>query len=325
MKQIVLALFIFLFASVLGACSTEDDAPETEGTQDESVTEAQDQDAIEETDHNEESGEGNGGFLWKVESGDTEMYLQGTIHLGNDDFYPLDPAIEEAFDRADVVLPEFNLLEETPPQQEIMEYATFEDDTTLDEVLPEETYAELEGILESNGMDVEAVNGYQPWFVEMTLLQFTIMSSDVNAQDAVDLYFLEKATKEGKEIVSLESAEEQYEMLSGYSMETQIQTLELALDGYENAADEMEELADAWLEGEIEILSDADNEAEINDEYMEELNDKRNVDMANRLDEILQEDNGQIYFVFVGTAHLTVDPSILTELEDKGYEVERVY
>ncbi|MFD1450963.1 TraB/GumN family protein [Oceanobacillus sojae] len=325
MKKILLALFIFLFAGVLTACGGDEDAAETEDTADEAATE---EETAGETDNEEENGEGKGGFLWKVESGDTEMYLQGTIHLGNDDFYPLDPAIEEAFDSADVVLPEFNLLEETPSQQEILEYATYVDDSTLEEELPEETYEELASIFEENGLDLETMNDFQPWFVEMMLLELVTMTSDVESQSAVDLYFLEKATEEGKEIVSLESAEEQFEVLSGYSMETQIQTLELAVEGYDESAEEMEGLADAWLEGNIEAMetmSDGYEEAGINDEYMEELNDKRNIDMANSLDEILQEDSGQVYFVFVGTAHFTVDPSIITELEDKGYEVEHVY
>lgn len=326
MKKMILSLFTLLLAGVLAACSGDEDAAETEDSADETVTE--EEEATDDEDNEEESGEGKGGFLWKVESGDTEMYLQGTIHLGTEDFYPLDPAIEEAYDRADVVLPEFNMLEEQPSQEEILEYATFEDDTTLDEVLSEETYDELAAIFEDNGLDLETMNEFQPWFVEMTLLQFTTMMSDVDSQAGVDLYFLEKATEDGKEIVSLESADEQFEMLSSYSMDTQIQTLELAVDGYEDAADELEELTETWLEGDVEAMetmSDDYGEAGINDEYMEELNDNRNIDMANQLDEILQKDSGQVYFVFVGTAHVTVDPSIVTELEDKGYEVKHVY
>ncbi|WP_080875152.1 TraB/GumN family protein [Oceanobacillus timonensis] len=328
MKKLLLALSIFLLVGLLGACSGDEDASETEKEEEESVTE-EDQ-TSEEAAEEEGSGEGNGGFLWKVESesGDTEMYLQGTIHLGNDDFYPLDPAIEDAYDSADVVLPEFNLLEETPSQEEMLEYATYEDDTTLEEELPEDTYADLASIFEENGLDLESMNEFQPWFVETMLLELVTTTSDVDSQSAVDLYFLEKATEDEKEIVSLESAEEQFEILSGYSMETQIQTLEAAVDGYEDGPEEMEALAEAWLEGDMETMENMSNdeeEAEINDEYMEELNDKRNINMANSLDDILQEDSGQNYFVFVGTAHFTVEPSIVTELEDKGYQVEHIY
>ncbi|CEI81436.1 TraB family protein [Oceanobacillus oncorhynchi] len=328
MKKLLLALFTLLLAGVLTACSGDEDASEPEETAEEPATEEDEAGADEVEEEEAESGEGKGGFLWKVESGDTEMYLQGTIHLGTDDFYPLDPAIEEAFDSADVVLPEFNLLEEMPAQEEVLEYAMLEEGTTLEDELSDETYEGLASIFEENGLDLETMNEFQPWFVEMMLLEFTTMSSDVDPQEAVDLYFLEKATEDEKEIVSLESAEEQFEVLSGYSMETQVQTLELAIDGYEEAPEEMEELAEAWLEGDIEAMetmSDDYGEAGINAEYMEELNDNRNIDMANSLDDILQEDSGQVYFVFVGTAHFTVEPSIITELEDKGYEVEHVY
>ena len=53
--------------------------------------------------------EGNGGFLWKAVNGDTEVYLQGTIHLGTENFYPLNKQSEEAYEQADVVLPEIDL------------------------------------------------------------------------------------------------------------------------------------------------------------------------------------------------------------------------
>lgn len=328
MKKFLLVLFTLLLAGILTACSGDEGASETENPAAEEPATEEEEAGADEADEETESGEGKGGFLWKVESGDTEMYLQGTIHLGTDDFYPLDPAIEEAFDSADVVLPEFNLLEEMPAQEEVLEYAMLEEGTTLEDELSDETYEELASIFEENGLDLETMNEFQPWFVEMMLLEFTTMSSDVDSQEAVDLYFLEKATEDEKEIVSLESAEEQFEVLSGYSMETQVQTLELAIDGYEEAPEEMEELAEAWLEGDIEAMetmSDDYGEAGINAEYMEELNDNRNIDMANSLDDILQEDSGRVYFVFVGTAHFTVEPSIITELEDKGYEVEHVY
>lgn len=315
MRKFLLLMLTFLLVSVLVACGGDKKESEPEDTPDESAPE-------------EESGEGNGGFLWKVESGDTVMYLQGTIHVGTDDFYPLDPTIEEAFASADVVLPEVNLLEEQPSQQEILEYATYDDDSTLEEVLSEETYEKLGTIFEENGLDLSTMNGFKPWFVETMLLQITMMTSDVDPQAAVDLYFLQKAQEDGKEIVSLESAEQQIEILGGYSMETQIQTLELMIDGYEDATGEMEELAKVWLEGDLESLSamsDDYEEAGINEEYMKALNDERNINMANKLDEILQEDDGQTYFVFVGTMHFTAEPSILTELEDKGYQIEHLY
>ncbi|GAB2544264.1 TraB/GumN family protein [Gracilibacillus alcaliphilus] len=326
MKKILLSLLTFLLAGLLVACNTGDDNDSENNDPMEET--AEDTNGRVETDEAEASGEGNGGFLWKVEHGDTEMYLQGTIHLGHDDFYPLDPAIEEAFESADVVLPEFNMLEVDISEEELMDYVMFSDDTTLEEVLSEDTYEELGSIFESAGMDVETLNDFEPWYVEMMLLQIGMTMSNVNAQDAVDLYFLERAIEDDKEIIDLESPEQQFQMLTDYSMETQVQTLEKAVQGFDSYPAELDELAEDWLAGDIEAMrsmSEEYEEADINDEYWTEINDNRNIDMADTLDEILQDDSGQTYFVFVGTAHLTIDPSIVTELEDKGYQVEHIY
>src|SRR5690625_1478137 len=49
---------------------------------------------------------GQGGFLWRVDNEDTTVYLQGTIHIGPQSFYPFNDAIESAYEEADVVVPE---------------------------------------------------------------------------------------------------------------------------------------------------------------------------------------------------------------------------
>ncbi|WP_054707911.1 TraB/GumN family protein [Bacillus sp. JCM 19041] len=329
MKKITLSLSPLLLAGLLVACNTEDDnqeEPEENNGQEESVD--NEEGATDESDEDAASGEGNGGFLWKVEHGDTEMYLQGTVHLGNDDFYPLDPAIEEAFESADVVLPEFNLLDFEISEEEILDMATFDDDTTLDEVLSEEAYEELASILESNGINIQMINTFEPWYVETLLLELATAESNVDSQQAVDLYFLERAVEDGKEIIDLESAEQQFDMLSNFSLETQVQTLENAVKHFEDSPAELEALAQGWLDGDMDAIQEMTTdleEAGVNEEYWVEMNDNRNIEMANKLDEILQEDSGQTYFVFVGTAHVAIDPSIPTELEEKGYEVTQVY
>ncbi|GIN18522.1 hypothetical protein J32TS2_38780 [Shouchella clausii] len=65
----------------------------------------------------------NGGFLWKVTNNKTVMYVFSTIHLGDDHFYPLDPIVEEAFNQADVIMPEINPKEESIDQAALMKLA----------------------------------------------------------------------------------------------------------------------------------------------------------------------------------------------------------
>lgn len=93
----------------------------------------------------------------------------------------------------------------------------------------------------------------------------------------------------------------------------------------------VDELSYHWIHGNEEsseeqlvtMLSDGLNGAD--EEYSNALNDERNIDMAHSIDELLQQNSGQTYMVIVGSAHLVVEPTISSELEKKGYEVEKVY
>ncbi|KYG34937.1 TraB/GumN family protein [Alkalihalobacillus trypoxylicola] len=326
MKKYILLL---LLSIALVACN--DDTETVEESQETETGTSENGEAQEEEVNEEEAQEetDNGGFLWKVESGDTEVYMQGTIHVGTEDFYPLHPEIEGAFENADVVLPEINLLEMTMSPDDLIDLAMLEDETTLDDLLSEDAYEQLQVILERYDLEMDMVNHFQPWYVELGFLfQMIVQESTISPNYAVDLYFLERAEAAGKEIRPLESEELQYNMLSDLSLETQIQTLEFMIENFDEEIKNVEQLAQDWLDGNYEALAnmtESFDEAGIDDEYWEAINDERNMGMAVQIDEILQEDSGQTYFVFVGTAHVLMEPSIPSILEDMGYEIEHIY
>lgn len=268
--------------------------------------------------------EETGGFLWEVENGDTTVYLQGTLHLGEEDFYPLQSSTEAAYETSDVVLPEINLndMDEEEVQSLTMDLATYDDSVTLEDRLPPDLYEEVEGIMQSYGLEEEMYAQFEPWYVEMILQQMITEESDYEPQYGVDLYFLDRAEEDGKEIVELESYEEQMEMMAGFSEDTQIEMLENSVAEHDNAADELDEIVTIWTEGDMEAMNETTEEYP--DEYMEAFNDERNADMAEQISDILENDSGQTYFVIVGTMHMTEEPSIVSILENEGYEVNVV-
>lgn len=271
--------------------------------------------------------EGNGGFLWKVENGDTEVFLQGTIHLGEEDFYPLNPQSEDAYEQADIVMPELDLnnIDVTESQQLIMESAIYQDGTTIEDDLSEESYEELATILESYGLDMEMVESFQPWYMEMMLLQLILEESEYDAAYGVDQYFLDRAEEDGKEIIALETFEEQMDVLSGFSKEQQVSTLSAAIEGYDEMGAELDELAELWIEGDKDMMMEYEDNYEESEEYMKGLNEDRNINMADQIHDYLEDDNGETYFVIVGAMHFVEEPSIPSLLEEKGYEVEFIY
>ncbi|QKS70320.1 TraB/GumN family protein [Paenalkalicoccus suaedae] len=298
----------------------------TEENDNDLTTEDPDEVSAEEVDYS-----GDGGYFYRTANGDTTVYMLGTIHVGHEDFYPLAPEIEDAFEASDVVLPEIDLSSVEQDDAAFMNMGMFEDDTTLQDVLSEDAYEELVTIVESQGLSSEMINQFQPWIIESMLLEILMMDSELSAFEGVDMHFLQRALDDEKEIRELESVEEQFAMMSSFSMETQVQTLEEMIETFDEQSSGLDELALAWINGNdeeyrnemIDTLEESfDN---VDEEYRTAINDERNIDMANSIDEILQEDSGQTYFVIVGAAHFLLDPSIPSELEDKGYEVEELY
>ncbi|NMO97939.1 TraB/GumN family protein [Paenibacillus lemnae] len=285
------------------------------------------QDTKQETSETGPKYEGDGGLLWKVVHGKTTVYVQGTIHLGHEDFYPLAPEIEEAYERSNVILPEINMFEVEVDEEENNKMALFEDGKNLKDVLSQESYAKLSGIFEKNDMRIEDYENFQPWFVGSLLGELSNQESELAPEYGVDLYFLKRALEDNKKIVELETIESQYDVLSGFSMDTQVQVLEGTVAAFEDAANSLDQLGYHWIHNNNDAMVDqlSGSFEGFNDEYQQQMNDIRNVNMANKLDEILQKDDGQTYFAIIGSMHVVINPSVPSELEEKGYEVERIY
>ncbi|WP_249872635.1 TraB/GumN family protein [Oceanobacillus saliphilus] len=276
------------------------------------------------------SPDGPGGFLWKVENGNTTVYLQGTVHAGTQDFYPLHEKIEQAYRESDVVVPEIDITQVNPFEMQniLMEIGVYHDGSTIKNHISDELYAELDSTLEELGLPMQLLKSYKPWILSSTIQQ--LMTEQLGYVYGVDEYFLSRAAEDGKEIIALETAEDQLGIFADTSPDYQIKMLEESLIDIEEYDQEMQELFTLYLEGDADNLLTAlmaeDAEATEEDQaFMEALNDNRNYDMADTIIEFLEEDSGQTYFVIVGSLHLILEPHVISILEEQGYPAEHVH
>lgn len=274
--------------------------------------------------------DGAGGYLWKVENGQTIVYLQGTIHAGTKDFYPLNKHTEQAYLDADIVVPEvditsLNLLETS---QLLVSIGTYQDGTTIEDHIPKKLYKKLSKYMEKEQIP-QQMEMYRPWVLSSMLDSF--MLEKLGYTHGVDEYFLKKAKKDQKEIIALETAESQLSVFADTSEAYQIQMLEETLTSMESYEDDMLELFSLYLAGDEKKLLNTlmgDTKEEPSPEeaaFMKALNDDRNIAMADQIEDFLEEDHHTVYFVIVGTLHLIHEPHIVSLLQEKGYKVERVY
>src|SRR5699024_930748 len=142
-------------------------------------------------------------------------------------------------------------------------------------------------------------------------------------------YFLNRAEDEGKEVIGLETVEDQLSIFANLSPEMQEKRLKESLIDIEEYEEHMEEVLSLYMEGDAEELLDylvMDKEQATDEEiaFMKALNDDRNHGMAEQIAGFLEEDSGDTYFVIVGALHLIKEPHIRSLLEEKGYEIESI-
>ncbi|MFD1177414.1 TraB/GumN family protein [Paenibacillus puldeungensis] len=268
---------------------------------------------------------GGRGFMWEVENNGNTIYLVGSIHIGEDGFYPLRPEFETAFKEADYLGVEIDLSKSADDAHTklIMNMGTYQDGTTLKDHVSKETYDKVSKILQDNGMKANALDAYKPWVVESTISALNSMKAGYQADAGVDLYFIKKAIERKIPVVELESYESQLSMFNGLSKELQEKNLNKTMDSVGVLQDDIKKMGEMWKTGNDEQLLELTNSLATDPEYNKALLIDRNAKMAEKIDGYLKNGKKEEYFIVVGAAHYLGEHGIIKLLQDKGYTVVR--
>jgi uncharacterized protein YbaP (TraB family) len=254
------------------------------------------------------------------------VYLFGSIHLGKPEFFPFVETVESSFGRSKRLVVE---LDSTSKEFEkklsrFMADARLENGKTLQEVLSAGVYQKLVDHMEKIGLPLDGFKSLKPWVMAVALETMKLQSMGYMPDYGVDRYFLEKAAGE-KEIVELESFEEQISLFENIGQEKFLAYTLFSLNTVERQADK---LIRAWRCGDIKTLDDIIFEDEqtpflddIGDIYKKVYYD-RNKKMVDKIKKYLEGDDD--YFVVVGAGHLIGDKGIVTLLEHKGLIINRL-
>ena len=76
----------------------------------------------------------------------------------------------------------------------------------------------------------------------------------------------------------------------------------------------------------LELFDEEDLKAinNLQEEFKDKLLTKRDVDMADYIDQLLQAEGSNTYFIIVGSGHYISDYSVLDILEEMGYELKQI-
>ncbi|OMD41712.1 TraB/GumN family protein [Paenibacillus odorifer] len=270
--------------------------------------------------------DGARGFMWEVKNNGTTVYLVGSIHLTDDNFYPLHSKYEKVFAEADYLGLEidFTKAPDEEQQKRIVDMMMYKDGTTLKDHVSKETYAKVKEFLMKNGLEANAYDAFKPWQVEGNISVMSL-KADYNLEEGIDLYFLQKALERKIPVIGLETQESQMGALAGFSKERQEKSLNTTLDDYNSGVinDPTDELIEMWKKGDEQTLLKITNSLYSDPEYGKAMLTDRNIGMAEKIEGYLNTNKEDEYFIVVGALHYLGEYGIIELLQDKGFTVFR--
>jgi uncharacterized protein len=261
--------------------------------------------------------------LWEVVHGGGTLHLLGSVHLLRPEVYPLDPAIYDAFDAADVVAFELDFAETAAAIPVMMQRGMYGAGGSLSDDLPADLYVELRARAEALSLPMEVVDRMKPWLVAMTLSAMVLQQGGFDAATGLDMHLHERAVAAGQEIVGLETVEEQIQVFEALSPEAQAAFLRSTLEELDDSVEMMDQATALWLRGDTDGLAAMFIESmEDQPQLMERLLYERNRAWVPEIEALLARPETVI--VVVGVGHLAGQTSVIDLLRQRGYRVTQV-
>jgi uncharacterized protein YbaP (TraB family) len=255
----------------------------------------------------------------------SEVTLLGSMHVLRPSDYPLPAAVDELIERADVIVMEMDLddIDTATQQRVILGAATLPQGTVLANVVDGDVYRLVQQTAGELGIDLKLLERFEPWFLAVTLLDQGMRKFGYQAERGIEQHVLGEAQRTSKEIVGLETLEFQIGIFDALPPSQQQAMLEQTLAELDEAETALSAMVAAWRDGELESLS-----AELLDDFDEfpglydTLVTKRNAAWVPKLERMLKD--GQRHLVVVGALHLVGRDNVISMLNARGHEVERV-
>lgn len=263
--------------------------------------------------------------LWQIKTSSGTVYLLGSIHLMKEEHYPLKPALENAFKRADHIVTEVDVDSLSMPHiaQSIAMLGLFTDGSQLSDKIKDKTFGAVKQTAEELGFNPAMLNQFRPWFVALTLATLKLQKLGFRPEYGIDRHFYSQAKQNNKARYALETVAFQTSLLSTMSENMQEEMLMQTLTDLKTVDTYFNDLYTAWRNGDTAGLNRllSDNYEDYPDIYRYMITD-RNRDWVPQIEKYIR--SGENYMVIVGAGHLVGKDSVVELLRARGHKVEQL-
>lgn len=264
--------------------------------------------------------------LWRVEKGESRIYLLGSFHLLPTNYRWYDGIIRRSFEGSDglVLETDINPKGMAEIQGMIAKNAFFGPQDSLKNHLDDSHYRKLleksAALLKANEM---SVNRMKPWVMALQLSVAAIVGSGMDPNSGVDKYLQTLAKRAGKPVSGLETPRDQMMALIDHPLSVQVAMLNDTLDKLDDFKSYINSYLAAWASGNPDrmVKTMVDDMAE-NPAMYQALLVSRNKNWLPGIEQRLK--GRKTTFIVVGAAHLVGPDGIIKMLTDKGYKVAKI-
>lgn len=262
--------------------------------------------------------------LWVVRDADSTLYLFGTIHFLRPGADWRTDRVKAALNASDVLVLEVADPDDQAAVASLIPQYGLSPDRPLSSVLQPADLQRFTAAVASIGGDARQMDVMRPWLAGVVLSSAGLARAGYDPGSGVDVALRSEAKQAGKQIVGLETPEDQVRMLSSFPEDGQVAFLNSALRDFDAAPVELDRLADAWGAGDTDAIVAITLQPmkDRSERLYQTLIVERNRRWARQIEDMLQ--GAGTTFVAVGALHLSGDDGVLALLRAGGFEIDVV-
>lgn len=269
----------------------------------------------------------DGPALWVAKDYNSTVYLFGTVHLLPDDLSWMRDDVRAAFGEAGTIYFEVDTGTQGQIQASILtqNFGMRSDGLRLSDGLDSYQLKLLDAAAHNGNITLAALDSMKPWLASEFLTVAAATNAGLSPEVSADSALKSRAAREQKNVIYLETMEDQIRVSADQPAFVQMKILTETLENFNTLGTDLTQIVQAWSVGGTAFLT---REMVLNlkkrspDFYKALLTD-RNEKWADVLTRYM-EGSGTA-FVAVGTSHLLGEDSLIEMLRDQGYKVSRYY
>ena len=246
-------------------------------------------------------------------------YLYGTIHIICKDDFVMNEATKQKFSEAQQVYLEIDM-DDPKMMPEMMKSMYMTDGSTLKTLMSEADYQKVSQFFkDSLKTNIGMMDKMKPF----VLSSMTIPKLIACPSQSYEETFVKMAKNENKEVLGLETVQEQFGALDKMGMKKQADLMLVKMvENWNEGKQELKQLITDYKNQDVEaMLEDMEKSKTMDAEFEEDLLATRNQNWIPKIQKIAKE---KPTFFAVGAGHLGGKKGVITLLRESGFTVKAI-